>query len=249
MTTTQEEIKERIKKNRESIQEGKSQEELEKELGEGVEKIPPTPTKPDVILERKDFFGVLDMRTMVDELSKLPEIDEVKKDMDKYDEYEGQVRKLWVIKQSDSDSWKIRMRVIEKREKESGRIKWKVDKGKYAIEEKVFYYNPITVQDKEDHYKLLNERESARQDLLLEVAKLRNMAADKSTAEEFEDYRTKRPWMLKTHNFQMATQNYYLELFKAYFAASDDDVDRILFDDIMNYVDVALYKEQVKSPK
>lgn len=247
--TTQQEIKDKIKKNRETIQEGKTQEELQKDLGEGVEKVPPEPIKPDVVLERKDFFGVLDMRTMVDELSRLPDVDAVQKDMEKYDAYEGQVRKLWLIKQSDSDSWKIRMRVIESKDKNSGRIKYKILNGKFVTEEKTFYYNPITVQDKEDHYKLLNERESARQDLLLEVAKLKNMAAAKSTPEDFDEYRTQRPWMEKTNLFQQATQNYYIELFKAYFAADDDDVDRILFDDIMNYVDVALYKEQVKSPK
>ena len=248
MTTTQEEIRDKINKNRKLVQDGKSQAELEKELGEGVEKVPPDPIKPDVVLEKRDFFGVLDMRTMVDELSKLPDIDEVEKDMDKYDAYEGQVRKLWVIKQSDSDSWNIRMRVIVK-EDDNGRINWKVENGKYLVEEKKFFYNPITVQDKEDHYKLLNERESARQDLLMEIAKMKNMASKTITPNDFDDYRAKRPWMEKTTLFQSATQNYYLELFKAYFAATDDDVKRIIFDDIMNYVDVALYKEQVKSPK
>ena len=232
------------------MQDGKNQEDLENELGVGVEKTPPTPEKPDIILERKDMFGVLDMRTMVDELSKLPDIDEVQKDMDKYDAYEGQVRKLWVIKQSDNDNWKIRMRAIQSEDKNSGRITWKINNGKYVTEEKTFHYNPITVQDKEDHYRLLNDRESARQDLLLEAAKLKNMAAKlKVNEEEFEDYRLKKPWIEKTRMFQLATQNYYTELFKAYFAATDEDVKRILFDDIMNYVDVALYKEGVKSPK
>jgi hypothetical protein len=230
------------------IEDGKSQQQLEEELGPGVEKKPILPEKPKLEQAKLDFGkDVFDVNKIIDEISKLPASKDATIQTTKYDEYQVVARKIWVIKQSEKDSIMLRMREIES--KEGNRYIWKRDEeGKIAFTTKRFYYTPVTVQEKQEIFKLDSARRSLEYDVALEGQKLRNLG-DKYADDPDAEILKKKAWVEISHNFFAAVQEYNLTAFRAYYGGTDEEIDRLFFEDIVNAVDVALYKEGVRSPQ
>jgi hypothetical protein len=241
-----------LSKSETFIEDGKSQEQLEEELGVGVEKTPSLPPKPKLEKVNLDLTSALDIKTIVDEITKLPDSDKASAATKKYNEYEGVAKKIWIIKQSDKEVFDIRMRVKdEEASKTRGKTVWKrgVD-GKIEIKTKKFYYTPTTRQETDELFKLLSERQSITYEIQLEserITKLSNKKEDLTDAEN--ESIDKKKWLELSHKFFVTNQNYYIYAFQAYFGATDEEIDALLFDDIMNYAEVAMYKEGVRSPQ
>jgi hypothetical protein len=234
------------------IEDGKSQEQLEEELGVGVEKAPPLPPKPKLEKVNLDLTSALDIKSIVDEITKLPDSDKASAATKKYNDYEAVAKKIWVIKQSDRESFDIRMRIKdEEASKSRGKTVWKRDKdGKIEIKTKKFYYTPTTRQETDELFKLLSERQSITYEIQLESERITNLSDKKGElTEEEKQTIDKKKWIALSHDFFLTNQNYYLYAFQAYFGATDEELDSLLFDDIMNYAEVAMYKEGVRSPQ
>ena len=224
----------------------KTQEQLEDELGVGVEKVPKLPDKPDVKVITLDLSGPKDIDTIVKEIDKLPAVKDANAATEKYDAYKKTATKIWVIKQANEDSWNIPLRVGEKKGEKY--IWQRDDVGRIMTEPKRFYYNPITRQEKEEHLKLLEERESANYDLIVETEHINKIIRSLDTEEQTK-FLEKKTWIRVSKTFAEKSHLYYYGLFRDYFGATEDDINRISYDDIIAYVDVALYKEGVKNPQ
>ena len=196
------------------IEDGKSQEQLEEELGSGVEKKPVLPVKPQIEQAKLDFGkDVFDVNKIVDEISKLPASKDATTQTTKYDEYQVVAKKIWIIKQSEKDYMELRMREIES--KEGNRYVWKRGgDGKIAFTTKKFYYTPVTVQEKQEIFKLDSARRSLEYDVALEGQKLRNLG-DKYTDNPDAEILKKKEWVEISHKFFTAIQEYYLTAFRA----------------------------------
>lgn len=225
----------------------KTQEQLEDELGVGVEKIPKIPeVAPEVHVIKLDLSGPKDIDAIVKEIDKLPAIQDASAATNKYDEYQKQARKIWIIKQASEESWNIPVR---KGEKKNGKWVWeKTDDGRIATEAKRFFYNPVTRSEKEDHLKLLEGKEAANYDLIVETEHINKMVRSLDTSEQ-EKFLKKKTWIQVTKDFGEKSHAYYYALFQSYFAASEEDLDRIAYDDIIAYSEVALYKEGIRNPQ
>lgn len=225
----------------------KTQESLEKELGQGVEKVPTIPTKPDIRTITLDLTGPRDVDAIVREIDKLPAAKDASAATEKYDAYQKTANKLWVIKQSHEDSFLIKMRKGIK--DKAGKYVWERDKdGKILLEKKRFFYTPVTRQEKEDHLRLLEEKESANYDLIVETENINKIAKSQDTAEQ-EKFLERKTWITVSKIYAEKMHAYYYGLFESYYGATEEDMDRITFDDITGYVDVALYKEGVRNPQ
>jgi hypothetical protein len=225
----------------------KSQKQLEDELGKGVEKEPELTPKPDLELPKVDLSGAFDVNAIIEELKKVPDIIEAEKQIDKHTDYLTLAKKIWTIRQAEHDSFKIKLKVGVK-DQTTGKWKWTRKEGQQVYEEKTFYYSPISIQEKDEMFRLLVKRQDASNEVTLLGIKVRKIASDKNEtgAEEF----MKSADFDKIQNmFYKANQDYYVECFKIYFGPEEDDLARISFEDITDYSDVALRKEGVKSPQ
>jgi hypothetical protein len=234
------------------IEDGKSQAQLEEELGVGVEKPPKLPARPKLEKVNLDLTSALDIKSIVDEITKLPDSAKASAATKKYNEYEEVAKKIWTIKQADNESFNIRMRVLdEEKSKARGKTIWKRDKdGKIEVTTKKFYYTPLTRQEADETFKLLQERQSISYEIQLEsdrIIKLSKKEVD--LTEDEKQSIDKKKWLDWSARYFIANQNYYIATFQGYFGAADEEIDAILFDDIMNYSEVAMYKEGVKSPQ
>lgn len=223
----------------------KTQDELEKELGPGVEKVPKQGTEPELHTIRLDLSGELDVANLTKVIIDKLDVDEANKSMDRYDDYQGIAKKIWRIKESANDEFKIKLRVGNK---EKGKWKWIREKGQIQYERQTFYYQPVTRQEKEEHMKLLREKESANMDLIIETQKINRLIRSMDATEQ-EKYLKKKEWLDISDKYAKAHYAYYSTLFQAYYGATDEDIERINFDDIINYVEIALYKEGIRSPQ
>jgi hypothetical protein len=234
------------------IDDGKSQKDLEEELGVGVEKSPVLPAKPKLEKVNLDLTSALDIKSIVDEITKLPDSEKASAATKKYNDYEAVAKKIWVIKQSDKEVFDIRMRVKdEEASKTRGKTIWKRDKeGKIEVKTKKFYYTPTTRQETDELFKLLSERQSVTYEIQLESERVTKLSDKKEELTEQEkDSIDKRKWTELSKKFFLTNQQYYIYAFQAYFGATDEEIDALLFDDIMNYAEVAMYKEGVRSPQ
>lgn len=224
----------------------KTQDQLEGELGSGVEKPPKLPEEPILHTIKLDLSGEMDVANLTKVIIDKLDIDQANKSMDRYDDYQGIAKKIWRIKESVKDDFEIYMR---KGTKEKGKWKWeRNDEGRIQYEKKRFYYEPVTRQEKEEHIKLLKEKESANMDLIIETQKINKLIRNMNTDEQ-EKYLRKKEWLEISDKFGNAHYQYYAQLFQSYFGAFDEDIERINFDDIINYVEIALYKEGIRSPQ
>jgi len=234
------------------IEDGKSQAQLEEELGIGVEKSPILPPKPKLEKVNLDLTSALDIKGIVEEITKLPDSDKASEATKKYNEYEAVAKKIWTIKQADKEVFDIRMRVKdEEQSKTRGKTIWKRDKdGKIEIKTKRFYYTPTTRQETDELFKLLTERQAITYEIQLEAERITKLSEKKEelTVDEKASI-DKRQWLELSRKFFVANQNYYIYAFQAYFGADEEILNALLFDDIMNYAEVAMYKEGVKSPQ
>lgn len=224
----------------------KTQEDLENELGPGVEKVPILPKEPEIRTITLDLSGPRDVDAIIREIDKLPAAKDASAATEKYDAYQKTANKLWVIKQAHEDSFMIKMR---KGTKKGDKYIWERDEeGRIIMEKKRFFYTPVTRQEKEEHLKLMEEKESANYDLILETENINRIAKSQDTAEQ-EKFLEKKTWISVSKTYAEKLHKYYYGLFEAYYGASEEDMDKITFDDIMGYVDVALYKEGVRNPQ
>lgn len=234
------------------VDDGKSQKDLEEELGVGVEKTPPLPPKPKLEKVNLDLTSALDIKSIVDEITKLPDSEKASAATKKYNEYEAVAKKIWVIKQSDRETFEIRMRVKdEEASAKRNKTIWKRDKdGRIEIKTKKFYYTPTTRQETDELFKLLSERQSVTYEIQLESERITKLSEKKEDLTDAEkESIDKRKWTELSRKFFLTNQQYYIYAFQAYFGATDEEIDALLFDDIMNYSEVAMYKEGVRSPQ
>lgn len=256
MTTTQDEIKENLTKVRQKREEAKTEEELVDQLGEGVEKEPLDPGKPKEF-PLLDLSGAFSVRNIIDELKQLPTVEDLAKQMEKVDSYENYARKIWKMKKADHEYFDIPQRTVLKTEKlEIGgsvieRIIWKDDgKGKILTKDKRFYYHGATIQDTDIIQLYQNERDDAHFSCVAEAGKIQNMIKDVKTTEgEYDRYASEKTWQDKIMKWHKTQQDYWIVVFKLYYHATDEDIKSMVYDDIVQYADVALYKAGVKSPK
>jgi hypothetical protein len=229
------------------IEDSKTQEQLEAELGKGVEKTPTIGEKPEVTLAELDLSGAFSAGDVINQLEKLPDIKVAEKQMDKRDEYLALAKRIWVIKQAEKDSFVIK---CKKGTKDStGKWKWERDEQRRPLYEDVtFYYTPISLQEKDAIFRMQIKKQDASNKVTLIGIKLRKMADTKDDTAA-EDYITNSKIDEISDNFYLANQKYYVEAFKSYYGASDDDIARISFEDITDYSDVAMKKEGVRSPQ
>lgn len=222
-----------------------AQEKLEDELGPGVENPPKIPPAPELEIPKTTLTEVFDVKSIVDEIVRLPDTKKVDESIDKYTKHHAAARKVWIIKQAENVEFVCRMRVGDK---DGERWIWKRDKdGKVMTENKRFFYTPLSIQEKGILFKKRKDKQSAEYDVALEGQKLTKLA---KRSEEFpeDEVFTKKAWVDISEKFFIANQEYYLESFRSYFGATEDDIARLFFDDIVNYVDVAEHIEGVKSP-
>lgn len=224
----------------------KTQEQLEDELGSGVEKIPKLPEKPEIKTIKLDLSGPRDIDAIVKEIDTLPDSALANKATEKFDSWQKTANKVWVIKQSEEDSFLINCRVGKK---ENGKWKWEITPdGRIKTEKKRFFYTPVTKSEKEVHLQLMQEKESANYDLIVEVEKINKVAKDPNV-DAAAKYLEKKSWIDVSTEYGNKMHKYYYGLFQTYYNVPDEDMDRISLDDMMAYVDVALYKEGVRSPQ
>lgn len=252
-------VKEKLQKFRDKETQDKQQEGLEDELGAGVEAEPVEVEKVDLdSLPELDLSSADDVKHIFDELEALPSAKEAGDILKKHDAYQVYAKKIWKMKQAERESFKIRTRVIERtEEKQRGDVTirkhiWKRDPktGKIQIKTKEFYYTPITLQERDEFLFLEGDRQDAHFAVIEEGARIDKIIASATPeASKYEDYSKNRTWQDKYMKWQHAVQNYWIAVFQAYYGATDEEVETILFDDIVNYSEVALYKGGVKSPK
>ena len=255
--TTQEEIRKNLKDIRDKKEESLSQEKLELELGEGVEKDPEDPG------QAKEFPGLdltnaFSVRNIIDELKQLPTSEDLAKQMEKVDAYENYARKIWKLKKADLEYFDIPLRTVVKVDKIKigenilEKTIWKSDdKGRYVTESKRFYYHGATIQDNDILQLFQNERDDKHFSCVEEAAKIQKMIKDPSLKDKegYDEYAGEKIWQTKIMAWHKSQQDYWITVFKLYYNATDDDISRMVYDDIVLYADVALYKAGVKSPK
>lgn len=253
------EVKEKLQSFRDKVNESKTEEQLAQELGPGVEQDPLEVDAVDLeSLPSLDLSSADEVREIFDELEKLPSIKEAGDLLKKHDAYNLYARKIWKMKQSERESFPIRTRVVEKIEKvQRGdvtieKIIWKRDPKTRQIltRPKTFWYSPVTIQEKDEFIFLEGEKQSAHFAVIEEGAKIDKIIAEAGpTSKGYADYAKDKTWEYKYQRYQQTIQEYWIAIFKAYFGATDEDIKTLVFDDIVNYSEVALYKGGVKSPK
>lgn len=252
-------VKEKLQKYRDKETHAKEQEDLSEELGPGVEAEPIEVESVDLDnIPDLDLSSADDVRQIFDELQQLPSIKEVGDQLKKHDAYQLYARKIWKIKQSEKEVFDIKCRVIEKTENiQRGDVTikkhtWKRDKkdGGILIQKIKFRYSSVTIQEKDEFLWLEAEKQDAHFAVIEEGARvdkiIQNTTAD---SHGYEDYSKNKTWQDKYMKWQHAVQEYWISIFKSYYGATDQQIETILFDDIVNYAEVALYKGGVKSPK
>lgn len=223
------------------------QEKLEEKFGVGVEAVPKLPPEPKLEVTQLNMQNINSVDSIVKELSKLPEIKTATEQTRKYDNYQAVAKRIWIIKQAENESFELNMRVVDK--VVGDRKIWKRDKeGRPVFTKKRFYYTPITMQEKEELFKLLRDKQSADYDVTIEGQKLSKLA-EKLESEPDNIEFTKKGWIETSYRFFIANQTYTIESFKAYSGATDEDVELLNFDDMSNFVEISMYKEGVKSPQ
>jgi hypothetical protein len=252
------EVKETLKKFRENQQENIAEEELAEELGSGVEPEPKEVVKPDVEnFANLDFSDANSIKAIVEQVRNLPKEDDVTEQLKKIDAYEAYAKKIWQMKKSEQEIFDLEMRTVEKVEKKKvgdaiiERLIWKRDdKGKILTKTKKFYYTGVTLQEKDQLALLQSEMQVAHFAVIEEGARINKMVRDvTATDDSFQKYVSDKTWQGKKMYWEKTIQDYYIAVFQAYFGASDEDIRSIIFDDIVNYAEVALYIGGVKSPK
>jgi hypothetical protein len=133
----------------------------------------------------------------------------------------------------------------------NGKIKYKRDEdGRIKLTTKRFYYVPNTRREADEIFKLLTERQSITYEIQLESERVTRLGKKEGELTDAEkESIDKKKWLELSKQFYLTNQNYYIAAFQAYFGATDTEIDAILFDDIMNYAEVAMYKEGVRSPQ
>jgi len=256
-------VKKQLAQFREGEKDAKTEDELIDELGQGVEPEPKEPDKPDLdSIPNLDLSSADDVRDIFDALKLLPSIKEVGDQLTKHDAYQVYARKIWKIKQSEREVFDIKMRVVERIEEHQRsdgvtiqKMIWKRDNdGQIMTTTKKFKYVSATIQEKDEFIFLEGEKQDTHFALIEEGARVDRIIANTrihpdTEEDSYSKYASNRTWQNKHARWQKAVQDYWVAVFKAYFGATDEDIKSIVFDDIINYSEVALYKGGVKSPK
>ncbi|GEM_PF-7043375 len=235
------------------VDDGKSQAQLEEELGVGVEKTPILPQKPKLEKVNLDLTGAVDIASIISEIAKLPDPKRAEESTKKHDEYEKVAKRIWVIKMADKDFFTINLHKV-KNKHDDGRVlkfEWeRDDKGRIVNEPKTFYYNGMTIQEKDEYFRLISERESISYDLSRTGDLIKRLAAkDPDTLTDSDkEQLDKKFWVEIAMKYNKANQEFYISTFKAYFGATDEDIERMDFNDIIYYGEIGEYKEGIKSP-
>jgi hypothetical protein len=253
-----ESVKEILKGHRKEKAAKQEAETIVDELGEGVEPIPVEPEKPEFeSLPVLEFGDAKDVQTIVNQIRNLPEAQDVDNQLKKIDAYEEYAKKIWRMKRSEDESFAITMRTIERIDKKKigdaiqEKMIWKRDaNGKIVTSTKTFYYTGITMQERDELTFLESAMQDAHFNVIDEGVRINKMTRDPNTTDEqFRKYQSDKIWQQKKVTWEKSIQDYYIAVFKAYYGATDEDIKHIIFDDIINYSEIALYKGGVKSPK
>jgi hypothetical protein len=235
------------------VDDKKTQEQMEEELGVGVEKLPQLPKKPKLTKVNLSLTQANDVKDFMEQIADLPDPKSATDSVNKYDEYERAARRMWVIKQSEKPSFDVQMRILLEKKKvgDYDLHIWERQDGKLKTETKRFYYSGATIQEKDLIFNLIAQRESSSYDLNRFGDKLKEIAKidDDKLTEEQRSMLDKKEWLRLAQVFNLANQTYYITKFKIYYGATDDEIDRIEFSDIVNGVEIGEYIEGVKSPQ
>lgn len=251
-------VKETLKHFRKDKVAKQESETLVDELGEGVEPVPVEPEKVDInTLPNLDFSDAKDIQSIVKAIKDLPASEDVNNQLSKIDKYEEYAKKIWKMKKAEDESFDIQMRTVERVENRKmgdatiEKLIWKLDKdGRIETHTKKFHYTGITMQERDELVFLESQMQDAHFRVIQEGVVVNRMTRDpNATEEQFSQYAADKVWQRKKLEWEKTIQDYYIAVFHAYFGGTDEDIRSMVFDDIINYSEVALYKGGVKSPK
>ena len=206
-----------------------------------IDEMPQVTEKPDVKkieAKRKSVpDSMSELRGIMNSINDT-NVQDINDTLQKNADFEASARQLWVVKESEKLSFTIKMKVpVDARAKTK---KWKRENnGKPVYENKEFHYGGLTITEKDIHTSLLMEREMAKFELAQMTMKLKT---DPTAENKFK-------FMEQSHKIYQKVQKYNTTVFKDYFGATDDDIERMNLDDIINYNDVAVYIEGTRHPQ
>lgn len=213
------------------------QKRLEEELGAGVEKEPTLGKKPNLEMAELDLSGAFDVDSIIKQIEKLPEKADAEKKLDKYDSYRELAKRVWLAKQSENSQFDIKLKI--------GRD----EKGKPKFEERTFYYVPISLQEKDMLFKLQNDKAEASNKMTVIGLRIRQFDKEKSSEQQAIAFLENTEIRKLTEDFYEKNQKYYTTGFKLYYGVSDEILKNMNMEDIVDYTDVAVRKEGVRSPQ
>jgi hypothetical protein len=218
--------------------EDQEKKQLEKELGPGVEKEPTLGERPKLesAVSGLNLSSAMDVNSIIKQLEALPDISEAGKEFDKFDAHQNLAKRIWTIRQAEKDEFEIQ--IGTKRDVE----------GRPTPITRVFYYSPISLQQKDKLMQLEIERNFANKQLTLTSIKARQFDKTKDDAgaiKYLEEIDSKKI----SEDFYNANRKYYISAFKMYYGAEDKDMMDMAMEDIIDYSEVALKKEGVRSPQ
>lgn len=205
-----------------------------------IDDMPDVPEQPEIDKvkpKRKIPNSMEDLKAIMNSINDT-NVQDINDTLEKNRGFESAARDLWIIKESEQPYFDIKMKVPIKAGKNIIRYK-RDEKGKPVYDTKRFYYGGVGIPEKDIHANLLMEREYAKFELTQITLKLKVNPTPE----------IKMEFMKQTQEIYKAVQKYNVQVFKDYFGATDDEINLMNIDDIINYNDVAVYIEGTRHPQ
>jgi hypothetical protein len=205
-----------------------------------IDEMPDVPDKPEIDKLKPKRAVPNSMDDLKDIMKSITDtnVQDINDTLEKNLGFEKAARDLWIVKMSEKPFFEIKMKVPIKEGKKV--IGYQRDKeGKPVYTSKKFYYGGIGIPEKDLHANLLMEREYAKFELSQTALKIKvNPTPD-----------LKIKFMEQSQEIYRSVQKYNVQVFKDYFGATDDEINLMNIDDIINYNDVAVYIEGTRHPQ
>lgn len=233
----------------EAIQEKKEEDKLPHELEKDIdEKTIMVENKLDAIgkVDLKSILKLDDEREIIKRIRDLPVLTEI--DHKHLDQLDTSKFRLWMMRQSEKDEWEVKTKKVKSIDKDTGEVEYELEEGSKVpkIEPLLIFYSPLTNHQK----KTLRRLESvtthsaiAYNNANMECVKL-SLDKKTDTPEYWKaiEERDRLQTLYFTNNDISSKKNAEFRL-----GIKPSEYDHILEQDLLRYVAVALYKENLKN--
>lgn len=233
----------------EVIQEKKEEEKLPEELEKDIDEKRLLVEKKLGAVEKADLKSILkltDEREIIKKIRELPILTDA--DHKILDQLDTSKFRLWMMRQSEKDEWELKTKVVKKINEETGEAEYELDPETKIpkIEPLLIFYSPLTNSQK----KTLRRLESVTTHSAIAYNNA-NMECVKLNLEK----KTDSPEYWKAIEERDKLQNIYLANNEATskknaefrLGVKPSEYDHVLEQDLLRYIGVALYKENLKN--